>query len=93
MRQRFNGGKYFEKMIAGEFTSRLLESNVSTLLSAETVEITSEMLSYRDLQGNEVARVHQFVRPDGSIAASGKPDPKRLLENGILYRIEKKNTV
>jgi len=65
-------------------------SNISTLLTQETVEITSQMVSYRDKDNNEIARVHQFVRPDGSLAASGRPDPKRLLEDGILYRLEKK---
>jgi hypothetical protein len=88
--KRFNDGRYWEKVTSGELIAVLLASNVSTLLTQETVTITSEMVSYRDKEGNEVARVHQFRRPDGSLAASGKPDPKRLLEDGILYRIEKK---
>jgi hypothetical protein len=47
------------------------------------------MISYRTKDGKEIARVHQYLRSDGTIAASGKPDPKRLLENGTLYRLEK----
>jgi hypothetical protein len=47
------------------------------------------MVSYLDSDGNEVARVHQYLRPDGTIGASGKPDPKRLLDGGILYYLEK----
>lgn len=47
------------------------------------------MVSYRDNDGNEVARVHQYLRTDGTIGASGKPDPKRLLEGRTLYRLEK----
>ena len=90
MCKRFNGGRYGERAQAGEFTQVIMGSNISTLLTQETVEITSQMVSYRDKDNNEIARVHQFVRPDGSLAASGRPDPKRLLEDGILYRLEKK---
>src|SRR6266852_801486 len=86
MCKRFNEGGYWEKVKSGIWTSHVLESNVSTLLSQETVEITSVMLSYRDSEGNEMARVHQFMRPDGTLAASGRPDPKRLFQDGVWYR-------
>jgi hypothetical protein len=89
MCKRFNDGSYWAKVLKGEWTAHVLESNISHLLTSETVEITSVMLSYHDENGDERARVHQFMRPDGTLAASGKPDPKRLLENGILYRLEK----
>jgi hypothetical protein len=29
--------------------------------------------------------VHQFLRPDGTIGASGLPDPKMMLKDGIEY--------
>jgi hypothetical protein len=29
--------------------------------------------------------VHQYLQPDGTLGASGQPDPKRLLHDGILY--------
>jgi len=90
MCKRFNEGGYWEKVRDGTWTSHVLASHRSTLLSHEAVEITSVMLSYRDRDGNEMARVHQFVRPDGSLAASGKPDPKRLIQDGVMYRLEKK---
>jgi hypothetical protein len=49
------------------------------------------MISYRDRNDDEIARVHQYLRPDGSIGASGLPDPKRLFEDRVLYILEKKN--
>jgi hypothetical protein len=52
----------------------------------------SEMISYREINGFELARAHQYVLPDGRIGASGKPDPKRVLKDGKLYRIEKTKT-
>jgi hypothetical protein len=42
-------------------------------------------MAYDDASGVMVAVVHQYLRPDGSLGASGLPDPKRLLVNGILY--------
>jgi hypothetical protein len=45
----------------------------------------SQMISYRDAEGHEVARVHQYLRPDGTLGGSGKPDPKRLYNRGTIY--------
>jgi hypothetical protein len=89
LRRRFNDGGYWEKAKAGLLRQVVLEENFSTLLPNEAGPIRSQMVSYRDENGQEIARVHRFLRPDGTIAASGRPDPKRLYENGILYRINK----
>ena len=51
------------------------------------------MVSFLDSDNNELARVHQYLRPDGTIGASGKPDPKRLLEGNILYRLTTARTL
>jgi hypothetical protein len=32
-----------------------------------------------------MARVHQYVLVDGTIGASGRPDPKRVFYEGVLY--------
>jgi len=29
--------------------------------------------------------VHQFIRPDGTLGASGLPDPKMILFEGVEY--------
>jgi hypothetical protein len=89
MRQRFNDAGYWEKVQKREWTAHPLESRVSTALDTEIVIITSVMYSYHNEKGEEMARVHQYERPDGSIAASGLPDPKRLAQNGTLYRLIK----
>jgi len=44
---------------------------------------------YLDAANQEVARVHQYLRPDGTLGASGLPDPKQLFENGVMYRLRK----
>lgn len=45
----------------------------------------SQIIRYFTEDGQKVAVVHQYKKPDGSIAASGKPDPKWLHVDGITY--------
>lgn len=76
-------------MRAGELTSAVIQEGrpQAEIAAKEPPGTVSQMVSYRDRSNDEVARVHQFLRPDGSIGASGLPDPKRLFENGVLYRL------
>jgi len=90
----FNRERYWERLQSGELKAVLLEEHVPQYVTENIPAGTrSQMISYRDADDNEVARVHQYVRPDGTIGASGKPDPKRLLFEGILYRLHKKPSV
>jgi hypothetical protein len=52
----------------------------------------SQVVEYFDRHGTRIAVVHQYVRPDGSLGASGKPDPKYLLHEGTLYVAERKQS-
>jgi hypothetical protein len=45
----------------------------------------TEILAYLDLFGREVARAERHLRADGSVGASGKADPKRVLVADTLY--------
>ena len=47
----------------------------------------SEIIYYFDAANRKIAVVHQYVLPDGTLGASGRPDPKELLVNGTLYRV------
>jgi hypothetical protein len=86
MQKRFNEGGYWERLRSGEYTSVVRENRHPSLTATNEPFCTqSQMVSYLDQNGNEIARVHQDLRTDGTIGASGKPDPKRLLEGDILY--------
>lgn len=53
-------------------------------LASEPPGTRSQIVAYYD--GNErVALVHQYLRPDEMIGASGLPDPKELREEGVIY--------
>lgn len=51
---------------------------------------SQEVLYIDPATGRELARAHRYLRPDGTVGASGLPDPKRVFVNGIIYRIIKK---
>lgn len=50
----------------------------------------SQSVEYFDRHHRRIAVVHRFVRPDGSIGASGLNDPKYLLHQGVLYKTPRK---
>lgn len=90
----FNERGLWEKTKTGELSTVALEDRHPALTIANEPFCTrSQMVSYRDASGNEVARVHQYLRTDGTIGASGKPDPKRIFVNGTLFRLAKKAKV
>lgn len=45
----------------------------------------SQIVRYMDARdGQWVVTIHQYIRPDGTIGASGKPDPKWLRINNLI---------
>lgn len=48
----------------------------------------SQRVEYWDSTGSELVKVatcHRYLRPDGSLGASGKPDPKRVFHDGEVF--------
>lgn len=91
MCEKFNSGQYWDRAKSGEFKMVVIETRHPSLtLANEPFCTQSQMVSYRDASNNEIVRVHQYLRSDGTLGASGKPDPKRLMENNVLFRLRKK---
>lgn len=90
MREMFNSLDLWTRAKAKEFQMVVMESRQAPPSSGEPDGTLSQMVSYRDGDSNEIARVHQYLRADGTIGASGLPDPKRLFHDGTLYRLERK---
>lgn len=86
LRKLFNGGCFWERVCSGELHAQVeTESHPSPLKSGQPLCTRSQMVAYFNANKQEVARVHQYKRPDGSIGASGRPDPKRVLVDGVIY--------
>lgn len=86
IRQLFNDGGFWTRAERGELTQALVaESHPSPPRASLPPCTRSQILAYFDPGGVKVALVHQYLRPDGSLGASGRPDPKKLLLDGVLY--------
>lgn len=89
LRRRFNEGRYWERARAGEF-QQIVKYNgrPNPADSGEPYCTRSQIVVYVDEQNQKIAHVHQYLRPDGTIGGAGKPDPKRLLEEGVVYQAD-----
>lgn len=88
IREAFNSGQFWERAQRGEFNSALQYDEHYPEYEAIKRNIRycsrSQIVRYYDELG-QVAVVHQIRSPDGSLGASGKPDPKYLrLDDMIL---------
>jgi hypothetical protein len=85
----FNGGHFWERAQYGDLSATLIEDgHPSAPLAGEPFCTRSQILLYFvSRTGEPVAQVHQYLRPDGSIGLSGKPDPQLLLISGTVYGI------
>jgi hypothetical protein len=45
----------------------------------------SQVIRYVDPTGQWIVEVHRYLRPDGTLGAGGRPDPKRLRLAGVIY--------
>ncbi len=81
----FNHANYWGRVKSGEFSEKLYSQGPPSPRSGEPPGTLSQMISYLDPHGREIARVHQYLRKNGTLGGSGRPDPKKLLHNGVLY--------
>lgn len=90
LRQMFNDGQYYERLQAGELLAIIGDDRHPSAPMAREPNCTrSQIVHYYDVkQRTKVAIVHQYVRPDGRLGASGLPDPKRIRDGDTLYVLE-----
>jgi hypothetical protein len=86
LQKMFNEGGYYEQTKTGELTLSIREHTHSTpVKSGQPYCSYSQIIEYRDASsGERIAIVHQYLKPDGSLGASGWPDPQAILKDGVL---------
>jgi hypothetical protein len=85
LRLIFNESRFEEKLKTGELSQKILkEGHPSPPQAHEPTCTRSQIIAYCDTNDNRIALVHQYLRPDGTIGASGRPDPKTILIDGEL---------
>lgn len=93
MRRVFNEAKIAQRASDGEFRvhrSANRHLKIHALPDECPFCTHSQELQYFDPASNaEVARVHQYLRPDGTIGASGMPDPKVVCIGGVEYHLHR----
>lgn len=92
IRQIFNENKIYEKTINGNLTTHIKrDSHLSNPQKVGHPYCTwSQIVYYYDKDKKPVAIVHQYLKPDGTIGASGVPDPKRIFIDGKIFSVRSK---
>jgi hypothetical protein len=86
IRQFFNTSQMYERTKTGDLVAVFKKDKHSSIPPrGEPFCTRSQIFYYTTLTGKLVAIVHQYLRPDGSLGASGLPDPKMIiLEDRII---------
>lgn len=90
----FNSGQFWERVQSGQLTERIVRnSHANPMRSGQPFCTRSQLVIYYSAD-DAIAWVHQYLRPDGSLGGSGRPDPKRLvIGDEILYTRSKSYSV
>jgi hypothetical protein len=81
-----------ERIRSGEFTARIERSTVARPECGQPPGTLSQIIHYFD-GDMKVAIVHQFLLPDGTIGASGKPDPKMVRQGNTIFKLRPEEAV
>ena len=84
LRRRFAEGDYLNRALAGEFGCCLTRTKRARSRD-EPPGTQSVAASYVNESLHCIFLVHFYLRPDGTIGGSGKPDPKWLFVDGVVY--------
>ena len=88
IRALFNDGKYWTRARNGEFTLKYIYNKPASAKAEQPRGTKSQIIAYINSNGEQIALVHQYLKPDGTLGGSGKPDPKELLQGEVLYKID-----
>jgi len=90
IRKLFNESQFPQMITSGQLVSAYLR-NMHLINPSSVGEpwcTYAQMIRYVDETGRWVVEVFQYLRPDGSIGASGKADPKRIRLNDMVYILQ-----
>jgi hypothetical protein len=85
IRALFNDGRYAELVEHGVLHEALIREGSPSISSYQPAGTKSQVVAYKDDKEKQVAIIHRYLRPDGTLGGGGRPDPKKLLHNGTLY--------
>lgn len=84
LRYAFNGGQYHQRSERSELLrTDGTRQRPAPVAMNEPAGTLSGIFEYRLQDGTLVARAHRYLRSDGSLGGSGRPDPKWLLAGEV----------
>jgi hypothetical protein len=91
MQEFFN--KHILKLLQnGEFKQNPLKARHADPFKSGQVFCTySEIVLVQDKNKSEIAKVHRYVLPEGTLGASRLPDPVKIEWDGKTYKLKRKN--
>jgi hypothetical protein len=76
----FNQGQFWERAQKGELQQVVWrESHPKNPPEDHPYCTRSQNIVYFNAEGVPICRIHQYLKPDGTIGGSGRPDPKVLV--------------
>lgn len=88
LRAYFNEGRYADLVVQGILHEKLIREAPARPGAKQPPGTRSQTLAYLNSEGRQIAKVHQYLRADGKLGGSGRPDPKILFHNGTLYFLD-----
>jgi len=87
LRQRFRDLRILERFFSGELDLVINRSSLAHPARGQPPGTLTQRVIY--LQGQrQMAVCHRYLRPDGTLGASGLPDPKWLRDGDRILMIE-----
>ncbi|MHB8377596.1 MAG: hypothetical protein ACYDEB_11670 [Dehalococcoidia bacterium] len=88
LRRLFSEHRFDERAARGELSTLVKHRTQHRAPSwlGEPPGTLSHIVRYVDQAGRTVAMAHEYLRPDGTLGASGRRDPKWLRIEGRIYK-------
>ncbi len=88
IREIFNREQYYQQTLDGRLIAIIKKDrHPESPPTGEPFCTRSQIVIYYDQANRWVALVHQYLRRDGTLGGSGKPDPKRLLHGNRILAV------
>lgn len=83
LRERFNALDYYGRLLRGDLRAEIAKERPAPAAANQEPGTVTQRVRYLS-EDRVVAIVHQYVRLDGTIGGSGRPDPKWVLDGDVI---------
>jgi hypothetical protein len=94
LQDKFNASQYPIMILQGKLKAKFIGNrhlkHPEERREPEPYCTRGQTIRYSDVNGKWQVEVFQYLRPDGTLGASGKQDPKRMRLDGAIYVLEKR---